>query len=122
MGTDIHAAFQAKIDGIWTEIDVSYWDRDRDYILFEWLGDPRQTAKEGVGFDVEDLAAWDEIEGFEFNNAETRNATHSYGMITPEIVKKKKDFMPQSLNWFCFMMSLLKRQHGEVRMFYGYDN
>ena len=128
MGTDIHATFQAKKNGVWKEIDVSSWDRARNYELFEWLGDPRGTADEGVGFDIVCLGAWDldfeeNSDIFNFNkDSEVFNAYHNLAYVTPKIADKKRNFIPQSLNWFLFMLDLLEEQNGEVRMYYGYDN
>lgn len=45
MGTDIHAVFQAKRNGVWGDI-VSPYDEERWYFLFAWLANVRN----GRGF------------------------------------------------------------------------
>jgi len=45
MGTDIHAVFQARKDGVWVDV-LSNYDERRHYALFAWLANVRN----GYGF------------------------------------------------------------------------
>jgi hypothetical protein len=42
MGTDIHAVFQRRRNGHWEDI-ASDWDQNRDYYLFAWLANVRNS-------------------------------------------------------------------------------
>lgn len=42
MGCDIHAVFQARVDGVWVDIPTEY-DERRDYDLFAHLADVRNA-------------------------------------------------------------------------------
>lgn len=45
MGTDVHGIWQAKKNGVWTDIP-STWEQNRHYFLFAWLAGVRN----GFGF------------------------------------------------------------------------
>lgn len=126
MGTDIHAVFQVKTSEGWKDIETS-WSQDRHYALFGWLA--------GVHTGVIPIAERRGFPGdFTLEEGENHNGEwmggHSHSWLTStEILAAPMHWplfqfrdLPDEFEYFTDEVTRLHKEHGEVRLVFGFDS
>lgn len=135
MGCDIHAVFQKKTkDGCWEDVQ-SLWDQDRCYLLFAWLGDVRNmggikslSSRRGIPGDfIVDCCNYHKTSVkpypgmcIESDDPFIFIGDHSFSWLSGDEILNTK--APDGLEYFTDEIRRLVKEHGEIRMVFGFDS
>lgn len=124
MGCDIHAVFQAKIDGQWQDVQSDY-DENRDYDFFGWLAGVRHESEHapvaqcrGFPTDFQEDAGFHQLTYA--GGRERSMGEHNYSWAgADELIAAPG---AGEFNYFIDEVKKLRDRYGEVRFVFGFDS